>query len=156
METSDHFPVEEFTRRPFTDHAGKFHPAAPYPEEWLITRLPALKRTLEVIRLAAGAHPVTVLCGYRDPAYNVYLRERGLQGEQHHSGVAVHSQHEEGRAADIMIYGMTAHVLHGLVMELQEGGSLPELGGVGIYERLGFVHVDTYKLATGELRRWNG
>ena len=154
--TVDHFPIVEFTRRAFTDHAGVFHPAVAYPAEWVPTRLPPLKRVLETIRHEAGDHPVTVLCGYRDEAYNTYLRERGLRGENHSTGVAVHSQHEEGRAADIMIYGMGAHVLHRLIAELFETEKLPELGGLGIYDLLGFVHIDTYRLATGVLRRWGG
>ena len=154
--TVDHFPLSDFTRKAFTDHAGVFHPALAYPAEWVPTRLPPLKRTLEVIRHAAGDHPYTLLCGYRDDLYNTYLRERGLQGERHATGVALHSQHEEGRAADGIIYGMGAHVLHGLVLELHKAGHLPELGGVGLYEHLGFVHVDTYRLASGELRRWTG
>lgn len=152
----DHFPIAEFTRRAFTDHAGMFHPAEPYPAEWVQTRLPPLKRTAEIIRHKAGDHPMTILCGYRDDLYNAYLRERGLRGEHHATGVAEHSQHMEGRALDGVIYGMGAAVLYGLIIDLHEAGELPELGGVGLYEGLGFVHVDTYRLASGVLRRWNG
>ena len=142
----DHFPLEEFRCKDGT----------PYPAEWEHTRLPDLKRLLERIRLAAGEHPVTVLCGYRTVEYNQKLRDRGLQGESHITGVALHSQHTEGRAADVTVFGMDPRVLHGIVMQQWEQGHLPELGGIGKYERLGFVHVDTWKLASGELRRWNG
>jgi uncharacterized protein YcbK (DUF882 family) len=97
-----------------------------------------------------------VLCGYRDGPYNTFLRERGLQGEGHATGVAAHSQHEEGRAADITIYGVETIKLLQTVLSLHEAGQLHQLGGVGYYHGLGFVHVDTYRLASGELRRWNG
>ena len=152
--TSDHFPVIEFARKAFRDHHGIYHPAKPYPAEWEATRLPPLKRTLEVIRHEAGDHPYTILCGYRDADYNDYLRERGLQGERNATGVARDSRHKYGDAADGVIYGMGAHVLHSLIIELWDSGKLPELGGVALYERLGFVHVDTHKAADGHLRRW--
>jgi uncharacterized protein YcbK (DUF882 family) len=51
---------------------------------------------------------------------------------------------------------MDTRVLYGHIMEQWDKGHLPELGGVGKYEGMGFVHVDTYKLADGTLRRWNG
>lgn len=154
--TADHFQIEEFARRAFRDHRGTFHPSKPYPAEWVATRLAPLVRILEVIRHEAGDHPMTVLCGYRDDDYNAYLRERGLQGERRATGVAQDSRHMYGDAADVTIYGMGAHVLHSLVIELCEQGKLPELGGVGLYERLGFVHVDTHKADDGHLRRWGG
>lgn len=146
MKISEHFDLDEF--------------ACPdgvvYPEEWVHTRLPPLLRVLETIRHAIGDRRTTVLCGYRTIAYNQRLRERGLNGERHTTGVALHSQHCEGRAADIQVFGVTTHVLHSLILELHEAGKLPDLGGVGLYEKLGFVHVDTYRLATGQLRKWEG
>jgi uncharacterized protein YcbK (DUF882 family) len=150
----DHFPASEFRCRGFNDGDKLYHPPEEYPTEWLHTRLPALKRTLEAIRHACGDHPVHILCGFRTVEYNAELRRRGLEGEYHSTGVALHSQHTEGRAADIMVFGMSPHVLHGVIMGLYDAGHMPELGGVGLYEKLGFVHVDTWKLATGELRRW--
>jgi uncharacterized protein YcbK (DUF882 family) len=115
-----------------------------------------LKRMLEKIRLACGSHPVTVLCGYRTVAYNAELRRRGLQGERHATGVALNSQHTEGRAADICIFGIETVVVLKTVLDQHAAGNLPELGGVGYYPSLGFAHVDTYRLPGGALRRWNG
>lgn len=126
-----------------------------YPEDWRNTRLPALFHTLEGIRTACGDLPITILCGYRSEAYNASLRERGLHGESGRTGVAEHSQHCEGRAADITCFGMDTEVLLGHIIEAWEQGKLPELGGVGMYKRHGFIHVDTYKVA-GHLRRWLG
>ncbi len=146
--TVDHFDLSEFACKDGT----------PYPPEWEHdeSRLPALKRILEKIRHAEGDHPITVLCGYRSLKYNERLRQRGLQGESHATGVAQHSQHTEGRAADIQCFGMTTHALHALVLELYESGELPEIGGVGYYPELGFVHVDVALSPSGKLRMWRG
>jgi uncharacterized protein YcbK (DUF882 family) len=151
----DHFPIGEFACPAFHTPDGQF-PATPYPEEWEHTRLPDLKRMLERIRLACGSLPVRILCGYRTTEYNSELRRRGMQGERHASGVAIHSQHTEGRAADIAVFGMDPRVLYGIVLQEWEKGHLPELGGIGRYATLGFCHVDTWKMADGNLRRWNG
>ena len=151
----DHFDISEFACKAYTAPDGH-HPLTPYPEEWIEERLTPLKRLLESIRLACGSHPVTILCGYRTVAYNAELRRRGLQGERHATGVALHSQHTEGRAADIMIFGIPTAVVYGKIIGAWESGQLPDLGGVGRYESLGFCHVDTWKDPSGKLRRWNG
>lgn len=155
MDTADHFPTPEFSCRAYTAPDGH-HPSEPYPAEWVTTRLPALKRTLEVIRLACGSHPIEIRCGYRSVAFNAELRRRGLEGEHHATGVALHSQHTEGRAADIAIYGMSAKGLHVAIHRAWAAGQLPELGGLALYKSLGFVHVDTYRLSDGRLREWVG
>ena len=142
---TQHFHVEEMT----------CHDGTPYPQEWVETRLPALFSTLEGIRHAVGDLPIRILCGYRTPAYNEALRSRGLSGEAGRTGVAEHSQHCEGRAADIVCFGMPVQVLLGHVIEAWEQGLLPELGGVGLYHQAGFVHVDVHKVP-GHLRRWLG
>jgi uncharacterized protein YcbK (DUF882 family) len=143
---SEHFKLWEFRCKDGTE----------YPEEWRKTRLPALLRLLEAIRHKVGDHPITVLCGYRTPSYNAKLRERGMRGESGKSGVAEHSQHMEGRAADICCHGMRTMVFYGHIVEAYEKGLLHDLGGLGLYESMGFVHVDTYRLASGHLRRWGG
>lgn len=127
----------------------------PYPQEWELTRWPDLARLLEGIRhYAADDLPVTLVCGYRSPAYNERLRKLGLSGESGRTGVAEHSHHCEGRAADILVYGMPTIDLHYRIGEQHRLGHLPELGGLGLYRAHGFVHVDTYRLASGKLRRW--
>lgn len=155
MEPVDHFQLSEFTCHSFVDENG-YHPPVPYPAEWVNDRLPLLKRVLEGVRLACGSHPVTILCGYRTVEYNTYRRNKGLRGERHATGVALHSQHIEGRAADIQVFGVPRFVLLQTVLAQHEAGNLPDLGGVGYYPSLGFVHVDTFKDPSGKLRRWNG
>jgi len=154
-EPVDHFDVSEFTCQSHMAPDGH-HAATPYPDEWVTTRLVDLKRLLERIRLACGSQPIRILCGYRTVEFNAELRRRGLQGERHATGVALNSQHTEGRAADIQCFGTETIALLKTILDEHEAGHLPELGGVGYYPHLGFCHVDTWKLANGNLRRWNG
>lgn len=155
IETVDHFRIEEFTCPGFHSPTG-YTPPVPYPREWVNDRLATLKRLLERIRLACGSHPMTILCGYRTVAYNAELRRRGLEGERHATGVALHSQHTEGRAADIQVFGVPTIVVLQTVLDEHAKGNLPELGGVGYYPGMGFVHVDTLGAPSAKLRRWNG
>lgn len=48
LETVDHFPVTEFACKSYTAPDG-YHPAVPYPDEWVADRLKPLKRVLEKI-----------------------------------------------------------------------------------------------------------
>lgn len=150
----DHFPTAEFNCKAYAAPDG-VHPGTPYPDEWVADRLMPLKRILETIRFACGDQPVTILCGYRTVDFNAELRRRGLKGERHATGVALHSQHTEGRAADITIFGLETINLLRTILDLREAGRLPNLGGVGYYRTLGFVHVDTFQDPSGNLRRWN-
>jgi uncharacterized protein YcbK (DUF882 family) len=82
--------------------------------------------------------PFHIISGYRSPATNAMLRERG--GAQ--TGVASHSLHMDGKAIDIRIPGVKLDHLRGAARSLK-------LGGVGYYPALNFVHVDT-----GRVRFW--
>lgn len=78
---------------------------------------------------------VHVLSGYRTPETNAKLRKRS-------SGVAKYSLHMEGRAADIYFPDVSAK-------ELQQAALTMQAGGVGLYSKSNFVHVDT-----GQIRHW--
>jgi uncharacterized protein YcbK (DUF882 family) len=78
---------------------------------------------------------IHIVSGYRSPAYNALLRERGR-------GVAKHSLHLEGRAVDVRIPGVRLAALHETALQLK-------LGGVGFYPKSDFVHLDS-----GRVRRW--
>jgi len=78
---------------------------------------------------------VHVLSGYRTPETNAALRKRS-------EGVAKFSLHMEARALDLNIPGIHASVI-------QKHALAIKLGGVGYYDRAGFVHIDT-----GEVRSW--
>jgi uncharacterized protein YcbK (DUF882 family) len=78
---------------------------------------------------------IDIVCGYRTPWSNNYLR-------QHGHGVAEHSQHMEAKAIDIRIPGVPTAEVRDAALSMQRGG-------VGYYQQSDFVHVDT-----GRVRRW--
>lgn len=137
-----HFHLDEFDQP-----ARRGVPAAPYPADWIASRLRPLCELLEELRTAVG-RPVTILCGYRSPQYNAALAAAGHE-------VALHSQHMEGRAADIEVAGVPALALHAAVLEMYSRGQLGALGGLGLYPD--FVHVDVRPVPLGHsLARWSG
>ena len=78
---------------------------------------------------------IDVVCGYRTPWSNEYLRTHG-------HGVAQHSLHMQAKAIDIRIPGVPTSTLRDTALSLQRGG-------VGYYAASNFVHVDV-----GRVRRW--
>jgi uncharacterized protein YcbK (DUF882 family) len=78
---------------------------------------------------------IDIVCGYRTPWSNNYLRE-------HSHGVALHSQHMEAKAIDIRIPGIPTAKVRDAALSLQRGG-------VGYYAQSDFVHVDV-----GPVRHW--
>jgi uncharacterized protein YcbK (DUF882 family) len=78
---------------------------------------------------------IDIVCGYRTPSTNEYLRSTG-------HGVAKHSQHILGKAIDIRIPGVSTARLRDAALDLHRGG-------VGYYPQSQFVHVDV-----GPVRRW--
>ena len=78
---------------------------------------------------------INVVCGYRTPQTNAYLRSHG------HS-VAKHSLHMQAMAIDIRLPGTSTAKLRDLALALHEGG-------VGYYAGSDFIHVDV-----GRVRRW--
>ncbi len=78
---------------------------------------------------------IDIVCGYRTPWSNHYLRRRSRK-------VAKHSLHMEAMAIDIRVPGTSTRELRDAALSLGRGG-------VGYYPRKGFVHVDV-----GRVRRW--
>ena len=78
---------------------------------------------------------IDIVCGYRTPWSNDYLRTHG-------KGVAEHSQHMLAKAIDIRIPGVSTKRLRDVALSLHEGG-------VGYYPHSQFVHVDV-----GPVRAW--
>lgn len=85
---------------------------------------PRLVMVLQSIRSHFGA-PVTISSAYRTPQYNTKV-----------GGVA-HSQHCYGTAADISVKGKTPAQVAAYAREI-----MPDWGGVGIYAKQGFTHID--------------
>lgn len=76
-----------------------------------------------------------ILSGYRSPETNSWLRS-------YHRGVAEHSMHIEGKAADIRMEDIG-------IRQIRAAGMAMAMGGVGYYPRSNFVHLDT-----GMIRTW--
>ncbi len=89
-------------------------------------------------RLGRPEGVIDIVCGYRTPWTNHFLRTRSR-----HTGVAKNSQHVEAKAIDIRVPGVGTRVLRDVALSLDEGG-------VGYYPRSQFVHVDV-----GPVRRWS-
>ena len=85
---------------------------------------------------------IDVVCGYRTPWSNNFLRTRGGTAAPAVTGVAQHSQHMLAKAIDIRIPGITTKTLRDAALSLKAGG-------VGYYPVSQFVHVDV-----GPVRQW--
>jgi uncharacterized protein YcbK (DUF882 family) len=80
---------------------------------------------------------IDVICGYRTPRSNEFLRTRNP-----HTGVAQHSLHMQAEAIDIRLPGIPTSELRDAALRLHRGG-------VGYYRSSDFVHVDV-----GRVRYW--
>ena len=89
-------------------------------------------------RLGRPEGIIDIVCGYRTPWSNAYLRHGSAS-----SGVAEHSQHMEARAIDIRVPGVQT-------ARLRDTAESFEAGGVGYYPVSEFVHVDV-----GPVRTWS-
>jgi uncharacterized protein YcbK (DUF882 family) len=88
-------------------------------------------------RLGRPEGVIDIVCGYRTPWSNNFLRTRSRN-----TGVAKNSQHVQAKAIDIRVPGVQTRALRDVALSL-------EAGGVGYYPRSQFVHVDV-----GPVRRW--
>ena len=88
-------------------------------------------------RLMDVNEPYMLLSGYRSPATNAMLRS-------HSRGVAKHSLHMKGQAADLRLQSRS-------VSQMAKAASACASGGVGRYSRSNFVHMDC-----GPVRSWGG
>jgi uncharacterized protein YcbK (DUF882 family) len=80
--------------------------------------------------------PVRIVCGYRSPATNSFLKRIGRR-------VAKHSQHMKGKAIDFFFADVS-------LTKIRNSALARGVGGVGFYSgRNGFLHVDS-----GNVRHW--
>ena len=82
-----------------------------------------------------GGKEFHIISGYRSPKTNAKLRKAS-------NGVAKRSLHMQGRAIDIRMPGRRLTSLHKAAKSLK-------MGGVGLYTKSDFIHVDT-----GRVRYW--
>jgi len=93
-------------------------------------------------KLGKNGSVIDVVCGYRTPWSNNFLRTRGGTAAPAVTGVAEHSQHMLAKAIDIRVPGVTTARLRDTALSLHDGG-------VGYYPVSQFVHVDV-----GPVRQW--
>ncbi len=89
-------------------------------------------------RLGRPNGVIDIICGYRTPESNNFLRTRSAD-----TGVAEHSQHMLAKAIDIRVPGVSTVMLRNAALALHAGG-------VGFYPVSQFVHVDV-----GPVRTWS-
>jgi uncharacterized protein YcbK (DUF882 family) len=87
--------------------------------------------------LGDSSGEINVVCGYRTPWSNEFLRTRSA-----HTGVARRSLHMQAEAIDIRLPGIPTLALRDAALSLHRGG-------VGYYRSSDFVHVDV-----GPVRHW--
>jgi len=99
---------------------------------------PRLLTLLDDLKNMVGSkQPFHIISGYRSPATNNMLNSQS-------NGVAKKSLHMQGKAIDIRIPGVNTRALQKSALALKGGG-------VGLYTRSDFVHVDV-----GRVRSWGG
>ncbi|HIC80239.1 MAG TPA: DUF882 domain-containing protein [Kiloniellaceae bacterium] len=95
----------------------------------LLDLLYALRRSMD------SEQPFELISAYRSPKTNANLASNS-------NGVAKRSLHMRGMAVDVRLPERELKALHQAALDLQGGG-------VGLYTKSGFIHVDT-----GRVRRW--
>lgn len=117
MQLSPHFQLKEFL------HPGSFSAVTPA----ILENLRQLALRLEDVRSQCHHQPIRITSGFRTKAHNTLV------------GGSPNSQHLLGKAADIVVQGMTPHDVQRLLNAWD--------GGLGCYKT--FTHVDI-----GPKRRW--
>lgn len=101
---------------------------------------PYLIELLEKIQQHFGKE-IQIYSGYRTPSHNAGLRGKG-------KGAAKNSQHMYGNAADIVIKGVTPTEIYNFVDTFHQGG-------MGLYLKDNFVHVDVRDTVGLKRSRWS-
>lgn len=119
-----------FNREEFDCHDGTI-----VPPEYLPNVI-ELAKNLEVLRSYFGK-PIQINSGYRTKAHNAKLKNSSPV-----------SQHLYGKAADIVIQGISPEKVYQTIEKLIAQGKMKQ-GGLGLYDT--FVHYDI----RGSKSRWN-
>lgn len=113
----------------------------PYPLDWRPDgRIRDLALAFESLRQASGGRPITVLSGYRTPAYNAMIHG------------APQSQHVFGRAVDLQTPGhLTLDAFWRIAQEVAR--LVPVVGAIGLYDW--GVHLDVRPRQTDRWATWD-
>ena len=122
--------TKNFSLKEFNSKDGSKMPSEVY------LNIVKLVGQLQFLRDYTG-RAITVNSAYRSPEHNSKI------------GGAMSSQHLLGKAADITIEGLKPAEVYRLIDELIDMGLMLQ-GGLGLYEKKGFVHYDIRKTKT----RW--
>jgi uncharacterized protein YcbK (DUF882 family) len=128
------------------------HDGTPYPEEWP-DRWAASCGLADECRDEWG-DALLAVSWYRTPAHNAELLALDAKNGAH--GVASSSQHVEGYAIDLRPVRGDASALYRRLREAKAAGRLKGMGGIGLYPKSNWVHVDCYQAPDGHLRTWLG
>ena len=117
--------TKNFSLKEFNSKDGSKMPSEVY------LNIVKLVGQLQFLRNYTG-RAITVNSAYRSPEHNSKI------------GGAMSSQHLLGKAADITIEGLKPAEVYRLIDELIDMGLMLQ-GGLGLYEKKGFVHYDIRK-----------
>ena len=127
MQLSKNFTQKEFIEsRFFKGYQNKVNDSFKKNEDILLPNLIKLAEQLQIIRDYTGKS-ITINSGYRSPEHNASI------------GGVSNSQHVLGKAADIVIDGMSPADTYALIEYLNDKGVI-KIGGLGSYNI--FTHVD--------------
>jgi uncharacterized protein YcbK (DUF882 family) len=124
MKLTENFKLKEFQSKD----------GAPMPQE-VFENIVKLANQLQFLRNHLK-NPIKINSAYRSPEHNARV------------GGVPNSQHVKGKAADIVVKGMSTVELYNTVEKLISSGDMLE-GGLGLYDS--FVHYDI----RGERKRWD-
>lgn len=153
MKVTTNFDSKEFDCHLHRFRDGTVIPKVAYPPTLIPSTLRPLCVALEALRLRAGT-PLIVLSGYRSKALNNALYLRSFKNGKPTGKVAKDSQHLYGRAADVCSRTVDAVELFNNVRRLIDEGQLPQVGGVGLYKKSNFVHVDVRPHKPDDVAYW--
>jgi uncharacterized protein YcbK (DUF882 family) len=70
------------------------------------------------------------------------------------AGGVKNSYHMQGKAMDFYTTAISIYCAYAKITAAWERGDLPELGGIGLYKKKNFIHIDPVHASDGHLRKW--
>lgn len=133
-----HFAANEFVAMGASNASGKCKGKNTFPPKALWNNIASTAAMIDLIREELGAE-IRILSCYRSPAYNTCVR--GEEG----------SLHLKFNAIDFMCAAGTPEIWRRVADKIRKSKSRFH-GGIGIYPKSGFLHIDT----RGKMADWPG